>query len=222
VASPGPTRARCKELIDIDSAEGQAVRKAAFGDHAVDDQAVRTLTKHIGTAEDESLPLLEQARGKLKDEHIAKIVKTDNVEAQRQAAYETLGTLQQAVEEMKSDPATYGHVAGINKLEKYVDGYEKHIAAALDGEAPSAKIFAELDNLKAKSGPAGAKPRRGVAYSAPGLHHLRHPPEPLQDDPAAHAREPGPLGQAPASCRRASTRSGPTCSTTTTCSAMSS
>jgi hypothetical protein len=160
----GADEGALKELIDFDSAEGQALRKAAFADQAVDDQAVRTLTKHIGTAEDEALPLLEQARGKLKDEHIGKIVKTDNFDAQWQTAQETLGTLQQAVEEMRSDPATYGHPAGVNKLEKYVNAYAKKLDGAADTQNPSAALFAELDNLKANLGQL-AKPRRGVAYS---------------------------------------------------------
>jgi hypothetical protein len=160
----GADEAALKELIDFDSAQGQALRKAAFADQAVDDQAVRTLTKHIATAEDEALPLLEQARGKLKDEHIAKIVKTDNLDAQWQAAQETLGTLQQAVEEMKSDSATYGHVAGVNKLERYVTAYAKKLDGVMDTQNPSATLFAELDNLKANLGQI-AKPRKGVAYS---------------------------------------------------------
>jgi hypothetical protein len=160
----GADEAALKELIDFDSAQGQALRKAAFADQAVDDQAVRTLTKHIGTAEEEALPLLEQARGKLKDEHIAKIVKTDNLDAQWQAAQETLGTLQQAVEEMKSDPATYGHVAGVNKLERYVDAYAKKLDRMVETENPSAGLFSELDNLKANLGQL-ARPRKGVAYS---------------------------------------------------------
>lgn len=169
----GADEGALRQMLDFSTPEGAQMRAAAFAGEGVSDDAVRTLTRHIDHAEQEALPVLEQARGKLKDAHIDSIVRKDNFVEQAEAAASTMQTLRDAVTEMRADPANYGNPGVLNKLEKRLDAFEqsqrKRVLAAASGEETGAsfsgRTFAEMDDLKANLGQL-AKPRKGAMLSA--------------------------------------------------------
>lgn len=151
------------DMLDLNSAEGAKVRAAAFADQGVDNAAVRNLTSHVQSVEDNSRILLDEARGAAKDAHIAKVIKRSNVDEQEQAAMETLASMQQRIDTLREDPE-YGYKPGVKRLQQQLDIAAHHVENAYKSDNPSAKMFAAFDDLKAELGKI-TEPKRGVSYN---------------------------------------------------------
>lgn len=102
----------------------------------------------------------------LKAENVAKTIAKGEgaIERQAEIAQNQLGEMREKLNEMLADPAAYGDVGTLRKLDRHLTVAEREVSAGFES-GKGEDMFVALDDLKKKLGPL-AKPGRMLSVAA--------------------------------------------------------